>query len=195
MLSNHPVLGPLIEIHQPVMPSPQNNLFHYLCSSILSQQLSTSVARIILQRLLHLYDGQRPSPDQILATPPETLRSIGLSNAKVGYIQNVAQFALDKGMSDEKLYAMSDEAVIDYLTAIKGVGRWTVEMMLLFGMGRPDVFAPDDLGIQKSMIQLFDLPLDNKKLLRNRMVEIAEEWRPERSLACLVLWKMRAVGV
>ena len=140
---------------------------------------------------MHLYDGQRPSPDQILATPPETLRSIGLSNAKVGYIQNVAQFALDKGMSDEKLYAMSDEAVIDYLTAIKGVGRWTVEMMLLFGMGRPDVFAPDDLGIQLSMIQLYGLDKTNKKLLLAAMNSIAAQWKPERSRACLLLWKIR----
>lgn len=191
MLQKHPLLGPLLEAHRPVLPTPQTHLHHYLCSSILSQQLSTAVAKIIHQRFLNLYGGDKPAPEQILATAPETLRSIGLSHAKVGYVQNVARYALENNMSDAQLYAMSDEEVIAFLTQIKGVGRWTVEMMLMFGMGRPDVFAPDDLGIQKSMIQLFGLAEDNKKELRRNMIALAEEWRPERSLACLVLWKMR----
>lgn len=183
-----PLLAPLFEKYQPVLPQPKSDLHHYLCSSILSQQLSTKVARVIHQRFLDLYQGQPPQPKQILATDHDTLRNIGLSHAKVGYMKAVASFALDKGMSDEKLYGMGDEEIIDYLTQIKGVGRWTVEMMLLFGMGRPDVFAPDDLGIQKAMIRIFGLNEPNKKILQKNMLELSEAWRPERSLVSLALW-------
>lgn len=191
MLENDPILGPLLLQHPISLPTPKQNLVHYLCSSILSQQLSTKVASVILQRFLQLYGGNPPRPQQILDTPHEQLRSIGLSNAKTGYVQNVARFALENKLTDEQLYNLSDEEIIQLLTQIKGVGRWTVEMMLLFGMGRPDVFAPDDLGIQLSMIQMYGLDSSNKKQLLATMKSIAEPWKPERSRACLLLWKIR----
>ena len=191
MLEKDPILAPLLAQHSSILPKPQQNLIHYLCSSILSQQLSTKVAAIILQRFLQLYGGQPPTPQQILDTNPEQLRAIGLSNAKTGYVRNVAQFAIDHQISDSQLYNLSDEEIIQLLTQIKGVGRWTVEMMLLFGMGRPDVFAPDDLGIQLSMVQLYGLDKTNKKLLLAAMNSIAAQWKPERSRACLLLWKIR----
>ena len=103
------------------------------------------------KRFLNLYTG-KPSPEQILATPFETLRSIGLSGAKANYVQNVARFAMEFGMDHRVLAKMNDEEVIEYLTRIKGVGRWTVEMLLMFTLGREDVFAVDDLGIQQAMI-------------------------------------------
>ena len=191
MLEKDPILAPLLAQHSIILPKPQQNLIHYLCSSILSQQLSTKVAAIILQRFLQFYGGQPPTPQQILDTDPEQLRAIGLSNAKTGYVRNVAQFAIDHQISDSQLYNLSDEEIIQLLTQIKGVGRWTVEMMLLFGMGRPDVFAPDDLGIQLSMVQLYGLDKTNKKLLLAAMNSIAAQWKPERSRACLLLWKIR----
>ncbi|MFM7839750.1 MAG: DNA-3-methyladenine glycosylase family protein, partial [Chitinophagaceae bacterium] len=186
MLEKDPILGPLLLQHAISLPTPKQNLIHYLCSSILSQQLSTKVAAVILQRFLQLYGGSPPRPQQILDTHPEQLRSIGLSNAKTGYVQNVARFALEHQLTDEQLYSLSDEEIIQLLTQIKGVGRWTVEMMLLFGMGRPDVFAPDDLGIQLSMIKLYGLDSSHKKQLVATLQSIAEPWKPERSKACLL---------
>jgi DNA-3-methyladenine glycosylase II len=101
----------------------------------------------------------------------------------------VAQFAMEQGMEDKKLNKMSDEEVIDYLVPIKGVGRWTVEMLLIFTLGREDVFAVDDLGIQKAMINLYGIDKTDKKKMKAEMLKIAESWKPFRSYACLYLWK------
>jgi DNA-3-methyladenine glycosylase II len=154
----------------------------------MSQQLSTKVADIIHGRFLALYGGRIPKPEAILATPDATLRGIGLSGAKLQYVKNVAQFELDSGMGLSRLRKMDDEEIIQYLTAIRGVGRWTVEMLLIFALGREDVFAVDDLGIQTAMAALYRLDRTNPKLLKQRMQLKAENWRPYRSYACRYLW-------
>ena len=159
-----------------------------LIASIMSQQLNTKVATIIYKRFLALYNGDEPSPQQVLATPFETLRGIGLSNAKVKYVQNVAEFCVEEKVTDKKLLAMENEAIIDYLTQIKGVGRWTVEMLLMFTLGRPDVFPVDDLGIQNAMIKLYKLKIENKKELREKLVRVSQKWAPYRTYACIHLW-------
>ena len=159
-----------------------------LIASIMSQQLSTKVAQVIYKRFLALYNGKEPSAIKVLATTPETLRSIGLSNAKVTYVHNVARFCIDNKISDKKLLSMSNEEVIEQLTQIKGVGRWTVEMLLMFSLGREDVFAVDDLGIQNAMIKLYKLDATNKKALKEKMLKLAEKWSPYRTYACLHLW-------
>ncbi len=159
-----------------------------LCASIMSQQLSVKVAEVIYRRFLDLYDKKEPTPAQIVDTPNETLRAIGLSNAKVNYVKNVAQFAIDHGMDDKKLAKMSNEEIIEYLVPIKGVGRWTVEMLLMFALGREDVFAPDDLGIQNGMIRLYKLDRTNKKQFIEDMKRLSAKWAPYRTYACLHLW-------
>lgn len=169
----------------------RKNVCIYLCASIMSQQLSTKVADVIYKRFLDLYDGKDPGPDQIIATAPETLRAIGLSNAKTSYVQNVARFALEQGMDHRKLHKMNDEEVIEYLTQIKGVGRWTVEMLLMFALGREDVFAIDDLGIQNAMIALYKLDRTDKKQFREDMLRISKKWSPYRTYACLHLWRWK----
>ncbi len=166
----------------------RRDVYLYLCFSILSQQLSTKVASIIRKRFLGLYTG-RPSPEQILATPFETLRSIGLSGAKANYVQNVARFAIENGIELRMLGKMNDEEIIEYLTRIKGVGRWTVEMLLMFTLGRQDVFAVDDLGIQQAMIRIYKLDKSDKKKLREEMIRISASWSPYRTYACLHLWQ------
>lgn len=160
----------------------------HLCNSIMSQQLSTTVARVIHKRFLKLFKG-KPSPEQILAVPLETLRSIGLSGAKSNYIHNVARFAIEQGMDQRLLDKMDNESLITYLTQIKGVGRWTVEMLLMFTLGREDVFAVDDLGIQQAMTRLYKLDPADKKKLREDMLRISEKWSPYRTYACLHLWQ------
>lgn len=169
----------------------RKNICIYLCASIMSQQLSTKVADVIYQRFLNLYNGEAPTAQQILDTASETLRGIGLSNAKVSYVKNVAQFELEQGMDFKKLSKMDNEAVITYLTQIKGVGRWTVEMLLMFALGREDVFSIDDLGIQNAMINLYKLDRTDKKKFRESLLKISNRWSPYRTYACLHLWRWK----
>jgi DNA-3-methyladenine glycosylase II len=168
--------------------SRRRDIYLYLCFSIVSQQLSTKVASVIRKRFLALYPG-KPSPEQILATPHETLRSIGLSGAKANYVLNVARFAIEFGIDHKLLVKMNNEEVIEYLTRIKGVGRWTAEMLLMFTLGREDVFAADDLGIQQAMIRVYKLDKSDKKKLKEEMMRISGNWSPYRTFACLHLWR------
>ena len=176
------------EIHELVL---HKNIPLRLIASIMSQQLSTKVAAVIFKRFLAIYNEEEPTPQQVLDTPFETLRSIGLSNNKVKYIQNVAAFCLEHNITDTKLLAMSNEEIINLLVQIKGVGQWTVEMLLIFSLGREDVFAVDDLGIQQAMERLFNLDATNKKLLKENMLTLSEPWKPYRSYACLHLWRWK----
>jgi len=162
-----------------------------LMNAIVSQQLNTQVAAIIWNRLLALYAHQTPSCRQILDTPIDDLRSIGLSEAKANYIQSVASFCIEQKKAIQQMDEMSDEEVISLLTQIKGVGVWTVQMLLMFTLGRTDVFAPDDGGIQQAMIALYGLDKSNKRTLKNQMISISENWKPYRTYACLHLWRWK----
>ncbi len=162
-----------------------------LMASIMSQQLSTKVAKVIFHRFLELYNGKEPKPQQVLDTPFEKLRGIGLSNAKVSYVQNVARFCIEHKITDKKLLQMDNESVIELLTSIKGVGKWTVEMLLMFTLGREDVFAVDDLGIQQAMCKLYKISSADKKKMKTRMLKISSTWSPYRTYACLHLWNWK----
>src|SRR5258706_506278 len=116
----------------------------------MNQQLSTKVAKGIFKRFLNMYKGKEPKQQHVLDTPAPVLRAIGLSNAKVSYVHNVAVFCIEHKITDKKLLAMSNDEIIDLLVQIKGVGKWSVEMLLMFTLGREDVFAVDDLGIQQA---------------------------------------------
>jgi DNA-3-methyladenine glycosylase II len=109
----------------------------------------------------------------------------------VNYVQNVARFQIEHGMEHERLSEMENEEVIEYLTQIKGVGRWTSEMLLMFAMCREDIFAPDDLGIQTAMIRLYKLDNSNKKKLREDLLRVSKKWSPYRTYACLYMWRMK----
>src|SRR3954449_11924911 len=138
-------LSKILKEPLPVLQVRQNIPLR-LMASIMSQQLSTKVAKVIYRRFLEIYDGEEPTPKQVIDTPFETLRAIGLSNAKVNYVHNVARFCIEQEITDSKIMSLSNEEIIDLLTQIKGVGKWTVEMILMFTLGRQDVFAVDDLG-------------------------------------------------
>lgn len=162
-----------------------------IMSSIISQQLSTKVAKVIFQRFLDLYKGKEPKPQQVLDTPATTLRAIGLSNAKVSYVHNVAAFCIEHKITDKKLLAMGNEEIIELLVQIKGIGKWSVEMLLMFALGREDVFAVDDLGIQQAMTHLYKLDPENKKEMKEKMLKISAKWSPYRTYACLHLWRWK----
>ncbi|OSZ81079.1 3-methyladenine DNA glycosylase [Chitinophagaceae bacterium IBVUCB2] len=169
----------------------RKNICTYLCASIMSQQLSTKVADVIYKRFLSLYGDKEPTAQQILDTPFEKLRGIGLSNNKVSYVKNVAEFETAFGMDAKKLGKMTNEEVIEYLIVIKGVGRWTIEMLLMFALGREDVFAVDDLGIQNAMVKLYKLDNTDKKKLKEDMLRLSKKWSPYRTYACVHLWRWK----
>jgi len=171
----------------------QKNIPIRLMASIISQQLSTKVAAIIFDRFLALYPGKKPTIQKVLDTSEETLRGIGISYAKIKYIYAVANFCQVHTITDKKLAQLPDEAIIDLLVQINGVGKWTVQMLLMFSLGRENVFAVDDLGIQQAMVKLYRLDPSNKKELKAKMLSISEAWSPFKTYACLHLWRWKDV--
>ena len=160
-------------------------------SAIVSQQLSVKAAATIWGRFLDLFKDGYPDAKTVLKMKDEKLRSVGLSFQKAGYIKNIAQFSLDNTLDYHHLKAKSDDELIDYLVQIKGVGRWTVEMILMFNLNRADIFPKDDLGIQNGIIRLYKLNPASKKELFKQMEEVAESWRPYRTLACKYIWRFK----
>jgi DNA-3-methyladenine glycosylase II len=162
------------------------DLYQGLIRSVVYQQLSGKAAGTIHGRFLELFEDGYPHPEQVLGFEEEELRAVGLSRQKAGYIQNVARFFTTHDTTE--LVQLEDEALIKELTQIKGIGKWTVQMILLFNLGRPDVFPPDDLGIQKAMQQIYGLDMRGRQL-KQAMLAIAENWQPYRSVATRLLWR------
>jgi len=192
-LSKDRKLKKLIDVHGVLTLKKERNICLHLCYSIMSQQLSVKVADVFCKRFLSLFEGKEPTALEISKTKFEKLRSIGLSNAKATYVLNVAHFDLEYGLQAKKLHKMGDEDIIAYLTQIKGVGRWTAEMLLMFALAREDHFSQDDLGLQKAMAKLYKLDTSNKKQFREDMLRISSKWRPYRTYACLYLWKLNDI--
>ena len=190
-LSKDKKLKILIESQPPFILQKRKKVYLRLCSSILSQQLSTTVAKVLYKRFLELYNGKEPTAQQILNTPAETFRGIGFSNAKASYVHNVCRFFIENKITDAQLYKMNNEDVIALLTQIKGVGKWTVEMILMFTLGREDVFALDDLGLKQGVIKLYNLKETDKKLLAKRIERISLKWSPYRTYASRYLWNWK----
>ena len=162
---------------------------HYgaLVRAIVGQQLSTKAAAAIYRRLADRFGGREPTPEEILADDPEELRmACGLSRAKVSFLRSLAEHVIDGSLELERLDSLPDEDVISELTAVKGIGAWSAHMFLMFHLGRPDVLAVGDLGIRKSMMLAYGL---DTLPLPPAMEQIAESWRPHRTLACRYLWR------
>ncbi|HKK76611.1 MAG TPA: DNA-3-methyladenine glycosylase [Saprospiraceae bacterium] len=191
-LSRDSRLKPILE-HLP-FPSfdPDREVFTSLLRSIVSQQLSVKAAATIHQRFLQLFEDLSPTSEQVLTCSTEDLRSVGLSRQKSHYVHNVAEFFEERKLQNQNWSALSDQAIIDLLTQIKGVGQWTVEMVLMFTLQRPDVLPVDDLGIQQAFAKLYGVNLDQKKrALFQEMREIAAPWSPYRTYASLYLWRYK----
>jgi len=167
----------------------QGAVYDDLIRSILSQQLSVRAAHAIHRRFLDLFPDRRPQPAAVTHTSLEQLREVGLSRQKARYVKNVARYFSELGL-DQDWSQCSDEEIIQQLTQIKGVGRWTVEMILMFTLGRPDVLPLDDLGIRQAMTRLYEVD-ETGRQLKPQLREIAEAWRPYRSFACFYLWNWR----
>lgn len=170
--------------------SPTKDMYVALLDSIVSQQLSLKAAATIWGRFLELFPDGYPDAELLLLLPVEVLRSKGLSYNKAAYLQNVARFHLAHGIHNEQLSAMTDDEVIAYLTPIKGVGKWSVQMLLMFALNRPNVFAPDDQGIMNAMRRLYGLE-EEGAAFKKRIAAISEAWQPYRTYACRYLWKWK----
>ena len=188
VLRQDPVMASLIRNGQDIIQEAHQDIYFTLLGSIMSQQLSTKVARVIKDRFLNLFPERYPVPELVLQQPGEVLRGVGLSFQKIGYLRNVAAFAREGQLDYQLISALPDEDLIRHLVQIKGVGRWTAEMILMFTLVRPDVFPVDDLGIQNAMKKQYNLSLTGKSLLAE-MLRIAEAWRPYRTLASRYLWQ------
>ncbi|HKK78382.1 MAG TPA: hypothetical protein VJ933_02085 [Phaeodactylibacter sp.] len=162
------------------------DLYAGLIRSVVHQQLSGKAAHTIHQRLLALFPDGYPHLELLLKLDTSELRAVGLSRQKADYVANVAYFFQSR--DQQTLLQLEDNALIQELTQIKGIGKWTVQMILIFNLGRPDVFPPDDLGIQKAMQRLYDLPTKGRKM-KQQMRTIAEAWHPYRSVATRFLWQ------
>jgi DNA-3-methyladenine glycosylase II len=160
-----------------------------LLRAIVGQQLSTKAARTIYLRVLELFDGSTPSPEQLLEVSEEDLRAAGLSGRKVSYIRDLATHVISGELELDRLDKLEDEQVIEEIVAVRGLGRWSAEMFLLFHLERPDVLSGGDLGIRKAVQIEYRL---KKMPTPERVLEIGEPWRPHRSLASLYLWESLA---
>jgi DNA-3-methyladenine glycosylase II len=187
-----PVMGELIErlgarsVESRRRGLPKPDAYGALLRTVVAQQVSSKAARAIYQRVLDLFGGATPSPDQILGATEADLRGAGLSGRKVSYIRDLAAHVRSGELELDRLDQLSDEEVIEEIAAVRGFGRWSAEMFLIFHLERPDVISGGDLGIRKSIqlnYSLEEIPSPHQVL------EIAERWRPHRSLASIYLWE------
>jgi len=185
----------LIEKHGPckMRREYETEPFASLVDAIIYQQISYAAAGSIARRFRALYGekgigGRLPRPEELLKTHPRTLRAVGLSRQKSAYMRDLAARAVDGSLRLEDFQSMSDDAVIENVTQVKGIGRWTGEMFLMFCLGRMDVLPVGDLGVQYG----FKIAYKMKKMPKaEKMEKIAEPWRPYRSVATWYLWQIR----
>lgn len=170
------------------------DLYLSLLRAIVGQQLSVKAAATIWERFLALYPKRYPTAHLLLATEDLRLRGVGLSFQKARYLRNIAEFSVTNTLDHQRLQTFTDEELIEYLTRIKGVGRWTAEMILMFSLGRPDVLPVEDLGIRNAVRTLYSLRHKNKKKLDAAIIRVAEKWRPYRTTACMYLWRYKDSG-
>jgi len=186
-LKRDPHLAPLITQHGKPTFKPESNAFRALAESIIYQQLSGKAAAAILNRFIGLFPGRRfPSPGHLLTMPMARLRSAGLSTQKATYLVDLATKFCDSTIQPRKFPRMTDEEISEHLIQVKGIGQWTVDMFLMFALNRPDVLPVGDLGIRNGVKKLYRLRKDPTP---EKMIAIAEPWRPYRTVASWYLWR------
>lgn len=162
------------------------NYFDDLCETIVSQQLSGKVATVLCTRLHNLFAPGKLNPRDLSSRSIEELRTIGISNSKARFLHDLAERVTQGVLSLEKIDEMSDEEISELLTQVKGIGPWTVDMFLMFTLGREDVFSFGDLGLKRAIQRLYGLKEEPTK---ERLEKITQKWSPYRTYACRILWK------
>lgn len=188
MQSIDSILGAVIaQIKIPQTKKRQANHFRSLVESIVSQQLSVKASDTIFARFVALFPtGKFPKPEQVLEMPDSKMRRAGLSGSKVKYIKDLARKIHNKEVALHKLKKMSDEEVIEHLIQVKGIGRWTGEMFLMFSLDRPDVFSHGDLGLRNAIQKLYG---KKRPLTQKQIEKIVQKWSPHRTTASRYLWR------
>lgn len=183
-----PVIRDLIRRYGPCGMAAAQRADHFsaIVKAITSQQLSVKASKTIYQRIAQTFPADTPTPEGFTAITDEQLRSAGLSRQKIVYVRDLCAKVIDGTLPLDALSAMDDEAAIEAITKVKGLGRWSAEMFLMFRLHRPDVMPVDDLGIVNAMMRAYGL---RKKPKAKRMLQISEAWRPYRSVACWYLWR------
>ncbi len=180
------ILNLVIDKYKVSSPKISTNLFRDLLEAIISQQLSNKAAATIFNRFLSLFPKERvPQPEEILKLSEEILRSCGVSHQKASYLKSLAEEITSQKLVLENLHLLEDEEVVLELTKVKGVGRWTAEMFLIFSLGRQNIFSVGDLGLRSAVAKLYGVNREDKI----KIEEISKNWSPYRSLASLYLWK------
>lgn len=185
-----PILAKIIDRVGPCTLAPRRDYFVALCQTIFTQQVSTAVATVLFARFRLLFPRRQPTPQALLALSDEQLRSAGLSRQKTAYLRDLASRFAAGQIPTRRFPSMTDEDIIQALLPIKGVGRWTAEMFLIFVLNRPDLFPVDDLGIKKAVqaaYALTELPP------APHLLQFAEPWRPFRTIATWYLWRSGAI--
>ena len=180
----------IVKSHEMLNLSGSMTVFHELVKNIVYQQISVKAADSIHARFVKYIGTDDFTPEDLALYSPEELRTAGLSRQKSGYILNIGRFFAENQIEESTWEEMEDQEIIDMLTQIKGVGEWTVQMILMIQLLRPDVFPKKDLGIQLAMKKLYNLESEKKELLKE-MEEIAENWKPYRSAASFYLWSWK----
>jgi DNA-3-methyladenine glycosylase II len=182
-----PLLNKVIEAVGKYSIKFRHDPFQSLLESIIYQQLAGAVASIIYKRFIKYYNNVIPLPSQILSTPDAILKiKVGLSSKKIEYLKDLSIRIADHRLDLNLLYTMTDEDIINQLTEVKGIGRWTAEMFLIFCLGRPDVLPVGDLGIRKAIQRVYSLP---ELPTPSTILAISQPWKPYRSVATWYLWK------
>ncbi|MDE0503389.1 MAG: DNA-3-methyladenine glycosylase 2 family protein [Candidatus Poribacteria bacterium] len=179
------ILAEVIDIVGPCTLAPGHAAFDFLCDSIVRQQLSKHAANTIINRFHELFDAGKPTPKQLLALPKQAILDAGISNRKYGYVLDLARRTESQQLNFSTLHEEDDSTIRRLLTEVKGIGDWTVDMYLLFGLGRIDVFPVKDLALRKSMSSVYGLDVDDLEGAE----KIAEKWKPYRSIASRYLYK------
>lgn len=185
-LFSDPVIQKVVSeqgVLQPIVLT--ENLFVDIVSSIVSQQLSVKAADTIWKRFELLFPDKKVTPELVLTLPDQTIRDVGCSFSKIKYMKGLAQMVIDNELDLQGLVHMSEEEVITELTRVKGIGKWTAEMILIFSLARPDVFSLGDLGLRNAVAKLYNVDRDDLK----KIEEISLMWKPMRSTASRYLWR------
>ena len=181
-----PKMAQVIQEVGPFLLKRNRNYFVVLCRSIVSQQISTRAADTIYIRFRKLFDGKAPTPQRVAGLPEDTLRAAGLSRQKAAYLKDLGRRFLDGTLRPRQLNTLDNEAVIDRLTQVHGIGRWTAEMFLIFNLSRPDVLPLDDLGLIRAIsINYFS----GEPVTRSEAREVAANWEPWRTVATWYMWR------
>jgi len=197
LAASDPVMAGLIERIGPMSIAERrrrrgqtpDDAYGALLRAVVGQQLSTKAARTIYERVIALFDGEDPGPERLLEADEKALRGAGLSGRKGEYLRDLAAHVISGDLELGQLDKLSDEKVIEEIVAVRGLGQWTAEMFLMFHLGRPDVVSGGDLGIRRA-IQI-EYGMDEMPT-PDQVIERAEPWRPNRTLACLYLWESLA---